>query len=74
MTSIPVGNNDGECEPTVSILVNVGTSDRDRDVTVENSGGGCAPVVPTPIITPAVPLVRPQRVRTEPLWMKDYVK
>ena len=27
MTSIPVGNIDGECEPTVSISVNVGTSD-----------------------------------------------
>ena len=60
MTSIPVGNSDGECEPTVSIPVNVGTSDRDRDVTVENSGGECAPVVPTPIIMPIVPLVRPQ--------------
>ena len=41
-------------------------------VTVENSGGECAPVVP--IITPALPLIRPQRVRTQPLWMKDYVK
>ena len=80
MTSIPVGNSDGECEPTVSILVDVGTSDGDRDVTVsdpvtvENSGGEYAPVVPTPIIMPAVPLVRPQRVRARPMWMKDYVK
>ncbi len=77
MTSIPVGNRDGECEPIVSIPVNVGTSDEERDltvsnpVTVESSGGECAPVVP---ITPAVPLIRPQRVRSRPLWMKDYVK
>ena len=77
MTSIPVGNRDGECEPTVSIPVNVGTSDEERDLTVSNpvtvksSGGDCAPVVP---ITPAVPLIRPQRVRSRPLWMKDYVK
>ena len=77
MTSIPVGNRDGECEPTVSIPVNVGTSDEERDLTVSNpvivesSGGECAPVVP---ITPAVPLIRPQRVRSRPLWMKYYVK
>ena len=78
MTSIPVGNRDGEREPTVSIPVNVGTSDEEeRDltvsnpVTIETSGGECAPVVP---ITPAVPLIRPQRVRSRPLWMKDYVK
>ena len=32
MTSIPVGNSDGVCEPTVSIPVDVGTSDGDRDV------------------------------------------
>ena len=74
MTSIHVGN---KREPTVSIPVNVGTSDEERDltvsnhVTVESSGGECAPVVP---ITPAVPLIRPQRVRSRPLWMKDYVK
>ena len=82
LTSIPVGNSDGGCEPTVSIP-RWGTSDGDREVTVsnpvtvDNSGGDSgeyAPVVPTPIITPAVPLVRPQRVRTKPLWMKDYVK
>ena len=48
MTSIPVGNSDGDCELTVSIPVDVGTSDGDRDVTVsnrvtvENSGGECA--------------------------------
>ena len=77
MTSIPVGNSDGECEPTVSIPGHMGTSDGERDltvsnhVTVENSGGESAPVIPTPIITPAVPLVRPQRVRTKPLWMKE---
>ena len=50
MTSIPVGNRDGEREPTVSIPVNVGTSDEERDltvsnpVTVESSGGECARV------------------------------
>ncbi len=61
----------------MSIPVNVGTSDEERDltvtnpVTVESSGGECAPVVP---ITPAVPLIRAQRVRSRPLWMKDYVK
>ena len=77
MTSIPVGNRDGQREPSVSIPVNVGTSDEERDltvynpVTVESSGDECAPVVP---ITPAVPLIRPQRVRSRPLWMKDYVK
>ena len=48
MTSIPVGNRDGERESTVSIPVNVGTSDEERDltvsnpVTVESSGGECA--------------------------------
>ena len=74
--SIPVGNRDGERTPTLSISVNVGTSDEERDltvsnpVTVESSGGECTPVVPT---TPAVPLIRPQRVRSGPLWMKDYV-
>ena len=77
MTSIPMGNRDGEREPTVSIPVNVGTSDEERDltvsnpVTVESSGGECAPVVP---ITHAVPLIRPQRARSRQLWMKDYVK
>ena len=49
MTSSPAGNSDGVCEPTASIPVDVGTSDGDRDatvsnhVTVENSGGECAP-------------------------------
>ena len=77
MTSISVGNRDGEREPIVSIPVNVGTSDEERDLTVSNcvtveiSGGECAPVVPT---TPAIPLIRPQRVRSRMLWMKDYVK
>ena len=78
MTSIPVGNSDGERESTVSMPVNVGTSHGERDltvsnhVTVESSGGECAPVVPT--ITPTVPLIRPQRVRIQPLWTNYYVK
>ena len=32
MTSIPVGNRDVEREPTVSMSVNVGTSDEERDL------------------------------------------
>ena len=69
---VTVESSGGEREPTMSISVNVGTSDGDRDltvsnpVTVENSDGECAPVVPTSIITPAVPLIRPERVRIRP--------